>query len=227
VTAARREPLIWLQLLGVTALPLELLLVMLVLAGTDPGPVPALERLLAWAIGALAPAILLWRHPADPLSLLLLRAPLRARSLAQRTLMAAPLLPGRLAAGAAALLLLPGLWWIDAEAALAGPIALVPEANRLVALLLTVPVLAMMVWQLQQLAQAIALLLRPPAWFDGLTPLGPSEPESQRLCLGVPLLLIDPLSASTQPSVAPAAVAVEPEQSTEEHNSSNLDQHID
>jgi len=227
VIAARREPLLWLQLLGGAALPLELLLILLLLAGADPGPVPGLERLLTWAIGALAPAVLLWNHPADPFSLLLLQAPLRGRSIAQRTLMAAPVLPGRLAAVLAALLLLPGLWWLDTAAALAGPIAWLPEANRLVALLLTVPVLAVMVWQFQQLVQAIALLLRSPGSFDGLRPLNAGELESLRFRLGLPLLLMDHLSEPSQPSVTPAAVAVEPEQSTEEHNSADLDQQVD
>ena len=296
--AARREPLIWLQLLSAAALPLEVLLVLLLLAGADPGPVPGLERLLAWGIGALAPAVLLWKRPADPFSLLLVQAPLRARTPAQRTLSAGPLLLPRLAGVTAAALLLPALWWIDGAAALAGPMALLPDANRLVALLVTVPVLAVMVWQLQQLVQAIALLLRSPEAWAGLAPLTPEQIETQRLCLGLPLLLLEPLtsaepvrkpevsartappvaeatpkqtpspeptpepaepeapqleqseaeppeselsapepSESTSaeaapdeaeaPSVADVAVAVEPEQPTEDHDSANLDQKID
>ena len=35
----RSEPLLWLQLLGLAAIPAELLAVVLILAGADPGPV--------------------------------------------------------------------------------------------------------------------------------------------------------------------------------------------
>ena len=52
---ARREPLLWLQLLGLAVLPLETALLLLVLAGADPGPLPGLERLFTWALGALGP----------------------------------------------------------------------------------------------------------------------------------------------------------------------------
>ena len=53
----RSEPLLWLQLIAVGVLPLEALLLLLLLAGSDPGPLPGLERLLCWAIGALAPEL--------------------------------------------------------------------------------------------------------------------------------------------------------------------------
>ncbi len=226
---SRREPLIWLQLLGAVALPLELLLLLLLLAGADPGPVPGLERLLVWAIGGLATAILLWKRPADPFSLLLVRAPIRARSTAQRSLAAGPLLLPRLAAAAGAALLLPALWWLDAHAAMAGPMALVPDANRLVGLLLSVPLLAVMVWQIQQLVQAIALLLASPSALAGIAPLTAEQLEDQRLCLGLPLLLLDPLVAAVaEPSTADVAVAVavEPEQPAEQGDRPDLDQEI-
>ena len=241
---ARREPLIWLQLLSAAALPLEALLVLLLLAGADPGPVPGLERLLVWGIGALAPALLLWKRPADPFSLLLVQAPLRVRTTAQRTLSGAPLRLPQLAGAVGAALLLPALWWIDRAAALAGPMALLPDANRLVALLLTVPVLAVMVWQLQQLAQAIGLLLQSPDASTGLAPLTPEQIEARRLCLGLPLLLLDPLSApepqtasapmavaepiqAEQTSAADVAVAVDEEQTAEQHHGTDLDQQVD
>jgi hypothetical protein len=44
---------------------LEALLLLLVLGGSDPGPVPLVEELLCWSLGAVAPALLLWRTPAD------------------------------------------------------------------------------------------------------------------------------------------------------------------
>lgn len=236
---ARREPLIWLQLLGAAALPLELLLLLLLLAGADPGPVPALERLLAWAIGALLPALLLWRRPADPFSLLLLQTPLRGRSRAQRGVGAASLLVPRLAGALAAALLLPGLWWIDRSAALAWPLALLPAANRLVALLLSVPVLALIVWQLQQVVQAAALLLGSPQVQEERTPLSTHQLGSRWLSLGLPLLLPEPLALEApgpepKATAAPPAggsgatgpVAVVPEQPAEQPDSPELDQQI-
>ena len=74
---SRLEPLLWLQCLALGAIPLELLLIRLILAGADPGPVPPVERLLILAIGVLAPAAALLKRPADCGSLLLVRVPLK------------------------------------------------------------------------------------------------------------------------------------------------------
>ena len=98
----RQEPLLWLQLLGFGVLPLEALLLLLVLGAGDPGPFPALERLLAWGIGSLAAAFLLWRRPADIWSLLLVQVPLRGRRDWQNRL--SSLLPPPLVRGATSLL---------------------------------------------------------------------------------------------------------------------------
>ena len=76
----RSEPLLWLQCLALGAIPLELLLIRLVLAGADPGPVPGVERFLIWGVGVLAPAVALWRRPADWGSLLFVRQPLASRN---------------------------------------------------------------------------------------------------------------------------------------------------
>ena len=48
----------WLPLLSLGLLPLELLLLQLILAASDPGPAPKLEILLLWAIAILLPQIL-------------------------------------------------------------------------------------------------------------------------------------------------------------------------
>ena len=77
---SRREPLLWLQCLALGVIPLELLLIRLLLAGADPGPVPSVERLLTWGVAVLAPAVALWRQPADWGSLLLVRVPTRTRT---------------------------------------------------------------------------------------------------------------------------------------------------
>ena len=253
----RSEPLLWLQLVALGAIPLELLGLLLVLAGADPGPLPSLERVLVWAIGALGPAVVLWQRPADLCSLLLVQVPVRARSDAQRQLAALQgTLPARVGVVLGAAALLPLLWWVDQHAALAAPVAPLADSPRFVALLLACPLLAVMVWQWQQLIEATTALIRTPAALAACTPLSPAQLDSQRLCLGLPLLLLSPLQATppaasgltreTNPSPAPEPapappspidpsagspsavlpVAVEPEQAAEQPESSQLDEEI-
>ncbi len=247
---ARSEPLLWLQLIGLGVLPLEALLLLLLLAGSDPGPLPALERLLCWALGGVAPALLLWRRPADVWSLLLVQVPLRARRDVQQRLsrLQQPSLIRSLGLGAGALLLLVLLWWVDRHAAVAGPFALLASAPRLVDLLLSAALLALMLWQWQQLLQAAALLGRSAEAIAAAAPLSKVELEQSRLCLGLPLLLMAPLTSPVSrrspahppvppqahapsegpepgPSIA-AAVAVEPEQTPEQTQGPDLDEQI-
>jgi hypothetical protein len=241
----RSEPLLWLQLIAIGAIPLELLLLLLILAGADPGPLPALERLLVWGLGALAPAVLLWRRPADCCSLLLVQVPLAARSPGQRRLMAQQeVLPAKLLMLAGAALLLPLLWTVDRHAALAGPLSPLEGGNRLVSLLLAIPLLALLLWQWQQLLQSLWLLARPaddPAADQAQKQqLDSRMLDSQRLSLGMPLLLLSPLAfepssrsepALESPQTAASSVGgdplpVEPEQSPEQDQGDDLDQEV-
>ncbi|MCP9823826.1 low-complexity tail membrane protein [Synechococcus sp. EJ6-Ellesmere] len=226
----RSEPLLWLQLLGLAAIPAELLAVVLILAGADPGPVPAIERLLLWALGALLPAVLLWQRPADCWSLLLLQTPARGRREAQQRLSAlqSPL-PVRLLAAAWALLLLPAIWRLDSLSAQMAAIAPLPEASRLVTILLSVPLLAILVWQGQQLVQAVWLFSRSPEQVGGTPAMGPEALGRERLSLGLPLLLPDPLSLvqDRQPKAAPSSSsAVAPEQQAKTDEGAQLDEQV-
>jgi hypothetical protein len=191
--------MLWLQLISLGVLPLEALLLLLLLGGQDPGPWPGLERLLCWMLGALAPALLLWQRPADVWSLLLLQTPLRGRRpLQQRLSRLQEGLGLRLGLVLGALLLLPLLWWIDNHAALAHPYSPLSASPRLLALLLSAAVLAVMLWQWQQLLQAIWLLSRP---IDTLTMVQTMTSEAmaqQRLSLGLPLLLLAPFQGEIQ-----------------------------
>ena len=199
----RSEPLLWLQLIGLGVLPLEALLMLLVLAGSDPGPLPGLERLLCWTIGALAPSLLLAQRPADVWSLLLLTTPLRGRREQQRRLSSLQAALGlRLALVGAAALSLPLLWWIDRHAAVATPLSPFTSTPRLVALLLAALLLAVMLWQWQQLIQSLWLLSRSPEAVAAAQPLSQAELEQRRVCLGLPLLLPDPLLPEFTPAVA-------------------------
>ena len=201
---SRSEPLLWLQLIGLGAIPLELLLVLLLLAGSDPGPFPGLERVLTWALGAVGPSVLLWRMPPDPFSLLLVCTPVRLRTPDQLGFSQQPMgltLKLLLASGTA--LLLPLLWWLDTTSVLATSYALLPTPNRVAALVAVAPLLTLMVWQWQQLVQATVLLGRnhqPP-----LPPPGGAGPSTathhQRLCLGLPWLRLPALSQATTPEL--------------------------
>lgn len=228
------------------------------LAGNDPGPLPGLERLLCWAIGALAPALLLWRYPADIWSLLLVQTPLRARrDLQQRLSALQNALAPKLGLAVGAALALPLLWWLDRWSALASQFSPLAGSPRLVDLLLASMLLAVMLWQWQQLLQALWLLSRSPAVIRATPPLDQPELERSRLCLGLPLLLPDPLQinpplhpagpisptavagagAAGSAVAAPpsrsvdagslAAVAVEPEQPAEEAKGPQLDEQVD
>jgi len=209
---ARREPLLWLQLLGLAALPLEAVLLVLVLGGADPGPWPALERLLAWALGGLGSAFLFWRLPPDLWSLLLLQVPLRGRRPDQLRLSALQgALPLRLLTSAGVALSLPLIWWADGAAGLAWSWSPLAGSSRLVGLLAAALVLALLQWQWHQLVQALWMLSRRSELVAATTPLSQAEAAERRLNLGLPLLLLAPLQLDPRPPAAasPARAATE------------------
>ena len=200
---SRSEPLLWLQLIGLGAIPLELLLVLLLLAGSDPGPFPGLERVLTWAFGAVGPSVLLWRMAPDPFSLLLICTPVRLRTPDQLGFSQQPMgLPLKLLLASGTAFLLPLLWWLDTTSVLATSFALLPTPNRLAALVAVAPLLSLMVWQWQQVAQATLLLGRnqqptlPPPGAGG-PPAAPRQP----LCLGLPWLRLPALTQAATPEL--------------------------
>jgi len=252
----RSEPLLWLQLVALGAIPLELLLLLLVLAGADPGPLPGLERALVWGLGVLAPSLLLWRRPADCASLLLVQVPAAARTSQLRQINALQQSwPSRILLPLGGALLLAALWIVDSRAALAGTLSPLDGASRLVTLMLAVPLLALLLWQWQQLGQAIWLLSRSPQQVEQGGNRGDAGTSPKLLSLGLPLLLLPALEAqreatmatpfadapppASEPSAASAervaatittpaaAVAVEPQQTSEEDQGNDLDQQVD
>ena len=198
--SSRREPLLWLQCLAIGAIPLELLMLRLVLAGADLGPVPGLERLLAWAIGGLAPAIWFWKHQPDWGSLLVVRRPLKGRDRSQQQLSHdLQALPVKVIAAAGVIPLLIVLWWIDASALLVADVSPFRNISRLGSLLLATPLLALLLWQWQQLVQASWLLIRP----SDATTLNPTSTEVElqqtHLSFGLALLHLPPLDWTATP----------------------------
>jgi len=235
----RNEPLLWLQLVALGAIPLELVLLVLVLAGADPGPLPGLERALVWGLGALAPSLLLWRRPADCASLLVVQVPAKGRTPLQRQLNGLQQgWPPRILLALGCVVLLALLWVVDSRAALAAPLSPLDGASRLATLMLAVPLLALLLWQWQQLGQALWLLSRAPQHLEQLERTaamkGPAK-EPGLTSLGLPLLLLPALQAA-EPTAASAgsvaitspaaAVAVEPEQTAEHEQGDDLDQQI-
>lgn len=241
----RREPLLWLQCLALGAIPLELLLIRLLLAGADPGPVPGLERLLLWGVGVVFPAVALWKRPADWGSLLVVRRPIAGRSAEQQSLSSAQSdrITG-LGLVIACIGLLPLLWWLDDSAVLVSEVSPVSSQSRLVTLLLSTPLLAVIVWHVQQLVQASVWLITDQikAKGDG-TSFDTTQLMQKRSSFGLQLLELPPLtwldpvakaspippsadhSSMDRPSVG-TAVAIEPDQAAEENESPNLDSEV-
>ena len=205
---SHREPLLWLQCLAIGVIPLELLQIRLLLAGADPGPVPIVERLLIWGVGVVAPAIALWKRPADWGSLLLLRLPLASRSSDQLRLSASESQWGsRSALVGCTVLLLPLLWWLDESAGLIHEFSPLQDSSRLVSLLLTAPLLALLVWQIQQLVQAVLLLVQAPQNDSAAEPWSLDQLRQERTSFGLQVLRFAPLTwpepVKTTPSPTP------------------------
>jgi len=202
---SRREPLLWLQCLAIGVIPLELLLIRLLLAGADPGPVPIVERLLIWGVGVVAPAIALWKRPADWGSLLLLRLPLASRSSDQLKLSASEGQWGsRSALVGCTLLLLPLLWWLDESAGLIHEFSPLQDSSRLVSLLLTAPLLALLVWQIQQMVQAVLLLVQAPQNDSAAEPWSLDQLRQERMSFGLQVLQFAPLTWPEPPEPTPS-----------------------
>jgi hypothetical protein len=115
------------------------------------------------------------------------------------------------------LLLLPMLWWIDNHAALANPYSPLSASPRLLALLLSAAVLAVMLWQWQQLLQSLWLLSRPSDAIPLLPAMTNETMAAERLSLGLPILLFAPFAEEVEtrppspPRTAPPAPIAEPD----------------
>ena len=202
---SHREPLLWLQCLAIGVIPLELLQIRLLLAGADPGPVPIVERLLIWGVGVVAPAIALWKRPADWGSLLLLRLPVASRRSDQLILSASEGQWGsRSALVGCTALLLPLLWWLDESAGLIHEFSPLQDSSRLVSLLLTAPLLALLVWQIQQLVQAVLLLVQAPQNDSAAEPWSLDQLRQERTSFGLQVLQFAPLTWPEPPEPTPS-----------------------
>ena len=94
---------------------------------------------------------------------------------------------------------MPLLWWSDRAAGLAWAWSPLSSSPRLMVLLVAAALLALMLWQWQQLVQALWMLTRSAAQVQQTLPLTQSQAAEQRLNLGLPLLLLPPLDI-TEPA---------------------------
>ena len=190
----RNEPLLWLQLVAIGAIPLELQLLRLMLAGSDLGPVPSVERLLCWGIAVVAPGVLLWKRPVDWGSLLLVRQPFKERTSWQRKIShCQDHLLLKLASAAGAVLLLALFWWIDRSSLLIADLSPLKDGHRLQSLLIATPLLAVIFWQWNQLVQSIWLLTRSSIDLEQAIALSDRQLEDSRSSFGLNLLHLEAL----------------------------------
>lgn len=201
----RNEPLLWLQLVAIGAIPLELQLLRLILAGSDLGPVPSIERFLCWGIAVVAPGVLLWKRPVDWGSLLLVRQPLKGRTTFQRKIShSQDNLLLKLAGAAGAIFLLALFWWIDRSSLLIADLSPLRSGHRLQSLLIATPLLAVIFWQWNQLVQSIWLLTRPSMAIEGAIAMSDLQLENSRFSLGLGLLRLQSLDWQSQDRTKPA-----------------------
>lgn len=190
----RNEPVLWLQLVAIGAIPLELQLLRLILAGSDLGPVPSVERLLCWGIAVVAPAVLLWKRPVDWGSLLLVRQPLKGRTIWQRKIShCQDNLPLKLVSAAGGVLLLVLFWWIDRSSLLIADLSPLRSGHRLQSLLIATPLLAIIFWQWNQIVQSIWLLTRPSMVLEEAVAMSDQQLKDSRFSLGLNLLRLGAL----------------------------------
>ena len=231
----RAEPLLWIQLLSLGVIPLEMQLIRLFLGASDPGPVPALERIFAWTIAVLAPTLFFWRRPPDWGSLLILSQPLSQRTPEQRQLSAiqeAPVLKVALIIGA--LLLLIALWKLDRSAILLRDWSPLVGASRVKSLLAALPILSLLLWQWQQTIQSVWLLTRSDQFVLSQPTLKDKELRERFLSIGLPVLQLARLDWSNATAPSPDSgqssdippISLKPEEGSTNQQSKYLDANI-
>jgi hypothetical protein len=161
----------------------------------------------------------------------LVRQPLASRNSDQLRISASHGgLSSRVAVVITAVILLPVLWWLDDSAVLASEFSPVSGQSRLVTLLLVSPLLALMVWQVQQLVQAATQLLASSATAAPADSAFRADAvATQRTSLGLQLLNL-PALEWPEPAVMPSkqgaeeAIAAQPSDPELDDSSENEEQ---
>jgi hypothetical protein len=95
-------------------------------------------------------------------------------------------------------------WWIDQSSILVMDLSPLQGSSRLVTLLTAVPLLALVLWQWQQLTQSLWLLTRSDQELSQAPSLSEEKLQHERLCLGLSLLTMPALQ--TTPSSSATAI---------------------
>jgi hypothetical protein len=100
---------------------------------------------------------------------------------------------------------------MDTSAGLAWAWSPLSASPRLVVLLVSLPLVALMQWHWHQLIQTLWLFTRPAALLEQTLPLTQAQAAESRLNLGLPLLLLAPLAIEAPAAKPEPAPAPEPE----------------
>ncbi len=192
--SVRNEPVLWIQLIGIGAIPLECILLALILGGAHLGPLVELQRLIISFIAIILPTISFLKRPADWGSLLIIKIPLVKRSIIQRQLSSTQNhLATQISLILGGLLLIFLFREIDKLAFVFNEISPFKNNLRITNVLLSIPLLSLMLWQWHQLSQSIWILTRSKVDIDKADYFSNKEIIKQRLSPGFECLPINEL----------------------------------
>ncbi len=180
-----KEPILWIQLLGLGFIPLEFILLRLILAGAPLGPIPTIQRITITGIAILTPTVALFKRPADWASFLFIKLPLKGRSITQHQInnMQLNIIP-KLVFILGTIILTYCFWLIDGSALLLASISPFHNFSRIVNLIFSIPLLYLITWQWHQICFSIWLLTRREELLTKSEYVTSEQIRSNQLCLG-------------------------------------------
>ncbi len=181
-----KEPILWIQLLGIGTIPLEFLLLKLILAGSPLGPVPLLQRIIIAVIAIIIPTISLYKRPADWSSFLLFKLPLKGRSVCQYQISSLQLntLP-KLLFILGVIVITFFFWSVDDSAFILASISPLRNQPKITNILLSISLLSLIVWQWHQVVNSIWLLTRSQDDLNKATYITQEKLLTRQSCFGL------------------------------------------
>ncbi len=193
-----KEPILWIQLLGLGFIPLEFILLRLILAGSPLGPIPEIGRILILIISIIVPSIALYKKPADWASFLFLKLPLKGRSIKQHQINNLQLnIVPKLCFLSGVIFITCCFWLTDQSALLLAAISPFHSFSRIINLIFSIPILFLVVWQWHQLCYSIWLLTRSDEVLDKTEYLTSQQILKNQLCLGIDASILRKLDFSS------------------------------
>ncbi len=215
----RREPILWIQLIAIGVIPLEIILLRLILAGAEHGPLLTLERLIIWCIGVLLPTLIFLDRPADWTSIILFRSSIKGRSKIQLSInsLQKGKIPKILTLIGAILIYFLFIC-IDSSALIIHNLSPLQESSRVTTLTSSLPLLIIITWQWHQLTQSIWLLTQPENTFQSAKNFTEDQLKKERLCLGLGILNLPQFNEVSLTS----SFSIKEKQGPKQNNSSDL-----